>query len=160
VGGQLVREYKVDFRTGKAEATRVDQKKRWKEDLSIEPGKSFAGIGFVAVVKALRTQLAPGQHVELQAVAMTPRPRTATVTITRDGPSEVRMAGRTIAGDRYTIHPEIRDKLFEPFVTQGKRDGTGLGLAIVKQVIEAHGGEVRFESTPGKGTTFTFSLPA
>jgi light-regulated signal transduction histidine kinase (bacteriophytochrome) len=31
---------------------------------------------------------------------------------------------------------------------------------IVKQVIEAHGGEVRFDSTPGKGTTFTFSLPA
>jgi hypothetical protein len=107
VGGQLVREYKVDFRTGKAEATRIDQKKRWKEDLSIEPGKSFAGIGFIAVVKALRAQLSPGQHVELQAVAMMPRPRTATVTITRDGTSDVRMAGRTIAGDRYTIHPEI-----------------------------------------------------
>ena len=58
------------------------------------------------------------------------------------------------------IPEEIRDKVFQPFVTQGKRDGTGLGLAIVKQVIEAHGGEVRFESTPGQGTTFTFSLPA
>ena len=58
------------------------------------------------------------------------------------------------------IPEQIRDKVFQPFVTQGKRDGTGLGLAIVKQVIEAHGGEVRFESTPGKGTTFTFSLPA
>jgi signal transduction histidine kinase len=44
--------------------------------------------------------------------------------------------------------------------TQGKEDGTGLGLAIVEQVIEAHGGEVRFESAPGKGTTFTLSLPA
>ena len=58
------------------------------------------------------------------------------------------------------IPEQIRDKVFQPFVTQGKRDGTGLGLAIVKQVIEAHGGEVRFESTPGKGTVFTFSLPA
>ena len=57
------------------------------------------------------------------------------------------------------IPEQIRDKLFEPFVTQGKRDGTGLGLAIVKQVVEAHGGQVRFETTPGKGTTFTFSLP-
>jgi signal transduction histidine kinase len=58
------------------------------------------------------------------------------------------------------VPDQIRDKLFEPFVTQGKRDGTGLGLAIVKQVIEAHGGEVHFESTPGKGTTFTLSLPS
>jgi signal transduction histidine kinase len=54
----------------------------------------------------------------------------------------------------------VRDRLFQPFVSEGKEDGTGLGLAIVKQVIEAHGGEVRFESAPGKGTTFTLLLPA
>jgi hypothetical protein len=106
-GDRLARMYEVDFKSGKAVATRVDQGKRWKEDLSIEPGKTFAGIGFLAAVKALRAQLAVGQHVELQAVAMTPKPRVATVTVTRDGPSPVRMAGRTIEGDRYTIHPEI-----------------------------------------------------
>ncbi len=106
-GDRMVREYKVDFRTGKAVATRVDQGKRWNEDLSIEPGKTFAGLGFIPAIKALRAQLAPGQHFELRAVAMTPKPRIATVTVTRDGPSAVRMAGRTIQGDRYTIHPEI-----------------------------------------------------
>jgi hypothetical protein len=106
-GKRLVREYLVDFRTGKAMATRVDQGKRWKEDLEIEPGKTFAGIAFVPVVKALRAQLTAGQQVELIAVAMTPRPRTAKVTVRRDGPSIVHMAGRTIEGDRYTIHPEI-----------------------------------------------------
>ena len=58
------------------------------------------------------------------------------------------------------IPDAIRDKLFEPFVTSGKAEGTGLGLAIVKQVIEAHGGDIRFESVPGQGTTFTLSLPA
>ena len=106
-GDKLVREYKVDFATGKAEATRVDQGKRWEEDVKIEPGRTFAGIGFITAVKALRSQLTVGQHVELQAVAMTPKPRTATVTVTRDGPSAVHMAGRTIQGDRYTLHPEI-----------------------------------------------------
>jgi len=54
----------------------------------------------------------------------------------------------------------VRDWLFQPFVSEEKEDGTGLGLAIVKQVIEAHGGEVRFESAPDKGTTFTLLLPA
>lgn len=105
--GKIVRMYEVDFRTGKAAATRVDDQKSWKEDLTIHPGKTFAGAGFLTAVKALRAQLAVGQHIELEAIAMTPKPRTATVTVTRNGPEAVHMAGRTIEGDRYTIHPEI-----------------------------------------------------
>ncbi|HOW55532.1 MAG TPA: HAMP domain-containing sensor histidine kinase [Syntrophorhabdaceae bacterium] len=40
-----------------------------------------------------------------------------------------------------------------------KEDGSGLGLFIVKSVIEGHGGSIRVESAPGKGSTFYFSLP-
>jgi hypothetical protein len=107
-GERLIRQYQVDFRTKKAVATRLDEHKRWKEDLDdIEPGKTFGGIGLVTAVKALRAQLAPGQHVDLRAVAFTPKPRTAPITLTRDGSDPVRMAGRTIPGDRYTIHVDI-----------------------------------------------------
>ncbi|TMA26025.1 MAG: hypothetical protein E6J78_15495 [Deltaproteobacteria bacterium] len=106
-GERLVRQYEADFIAKKGVATRVDQHKRWKEDLDIEPGKTFGGIGFETVVKALRSQLAPGEHVDLRAVAFTPKPRTARVTVTRDGNDPVRMAGRTIPGDRYTIHVDI-----------------------------------------------------
>ncbi|HYY53042.1 MAG TPA: hypothetical protein VE755_09225 [Myxococcales bacterium] len=105
--GALVRQYEVDFRAGHAVATRVDQHKRWKEDLDVAPGKTFAGIAFVAVIKALRTELAPGEKIDLKAVAFTPKPRLAPVSITRGRPEQVTMAGRTIAADPYTIHPEI-----------------------------------------------------
>jgi signal transduction histidine kinase len=57
------------------------------------------------------------------------------------------------------IPEEIRDTLFEPFVTHGKATGTGLGLAIAKKTAEDHGGTIDVESVPGQGATFVLSLP-
>ncbi len=57
------------------------------------------------------------------------------------------------------IPEDVAGKLFQSFVSSGKKDGTGLGLAIVKKVVEEHGGEVSFRSRPGKGTTFTLRIP-
>jgi two-component system phosphate regulon sensor histidine kinase PhoR len=57
------------------------------------------------------------------------------------------------------IPSEMLDKVFDKLVTDGDKDGTGLGLAIVKQVVEAHRGVVRVESTLGQGACFSFTLP-
>lgn len=57
------------------------------------------------------------------------------------------------------IPEEIRERLFQSFVTHGKKAGTGLGLAISKSIIEAHGGTICCESEQNKGTAFIISLP-
>ena len=56
------------------------------------------------------------------------------------------------------IPKEIEARLFQSFVTAGKKGGTGLGLAIVKKIVEEHGGTVSVRSS-NKGTTFTIMLP-
>lgn len=57
------------------------------------------------------------------------------------------------------IPEEIKDKLFDSFVTSGKEGGTGLGLAIVKKVIDEHKGRIEVESKKGKGTVFNIFIP-
>jgi PAS domain S-box-containing protein len=48
--------------------------------------------------------------------------------------------------------------IFEPFFTT-KSFGTGIGMTIVRQIVAAHGGSITYRSEPGKGTTFSISLP-
>lgn len=56
------------------------------------------------------------------------------------------------------IAPSDMEKLFDPFFTT-KPFGTGLGLASARRIIEAHGGTLTVQSSPGKGTTVTIFLP-
>ncbi len=56
------------------------------------------------------------------------------------------------------IPPELRERLFDPFVSG--RGGSGLGLAIVQRAVLAHRGVVLVDSKPGAGTLFRVLLPA
>ncbi|MFZ0814561.1 MAG: HAMP domain-containing sensor histidine kinase, partial [Candidatus Sulfotelmatobacter sp.] len=50
------------------------------------------------------------------------------------------------------------ERIFTPYYTS-KQHGTGLGLAIVQSVVSDHGGRIRVQSEPGRGTTFVIELP-
>lgn len=56
------------------------------------------------------------------------------------------------------ISEDVAPRLFEPFFTT-KPQGTGLGLSITTQIVEEHGGEIRWRNEPGRGVTFTIRLP-
>ncbi|MCD6582153.1 MAG: response regulator [Desulfuromusa sp.] len=58
------------------------------------------------------------------------------------------------------IAAEIIDSIIEPFVTtKREHGGTGLGLSVSARIVKAHNGRLRFESTPGVGTTVSLELP-
>lgn len=70
----------------------------------------------------------------------------------------------TVTDTGIGIDDKDKDRLFEPFTqvddaTKRIYGGSGLGLSISKQLVERMGGTIGFDSTPGKGSTFTFELP-
>jgi signal transduction histidine kinase len=64
------------------------------------------------------------------------------------------------------MEPETLRRIFDPFFTTKKgpdssgKGGTGLGLSLCKDIMEAHRGRIRVDSTLGKGTAFTLRFPA
>jgi len=81
-----------------------------------------------------------------------------TVTVRRTGDIVLFAVSDTGIG----IEPEHLARVFDRFwqVRREGRKGLGLGLAIARGIVEAHGGRIWAESTPGEGTTFLFTVPA
>ena len=70
----------------------------------------------------------------------------------------------TVTDQGCGIPQELQDRIFERFTPREagdtpKRTGTGLGLSIARAIVEHHRGTIDFESVPGEGSTFYFSLP-
>jgi signal transduction histidine kinase len=77
-----------------------------------------------------------------------------------DGPSEHLVI--VLADEGPGVSPEIRERVFEPFVTLGKKRGTGLGLAVARRFVEDHGGSLELLAAlvpPARGARFRLALP-
>ena len=77
-----------------------------------------------------------------------------TVAVLRQ-PPDLKIA---VADTGEGMAPDVADNIFTPYFTT-KSKGSGLGLAISRNIVRAHNGDIEVESQPGKGSTFTISLP-
>jgi len=94
------------------------------------------------------------------AIKFTPEGGTVTLEARRSEETYVLSVKDTGIG----IAPEDQERVFEEFRQVGfdsarKAEGTGLGLTLTKRLVELHGGRITVDSTPGRGSTFTFNLP-
>ncbi|MFO8071728.1 MAG: ATP-binding protein [Polyangia bacterium] len=63
-----------------------------------------------------------------------------------------------VRDDGVGMQPEVLRRAFEPLFTT-RRENSGLGLALVKRIVRDHGGDIRAQSEPGKGSSFELLLP-
>ncbi len=118
-------------------------------ELSIESAKGMLEIDIEKVLRVLQNLFnnaieATGHRGAIRLCARTDGKDHAVLSMSDNGPG---------------IPEEIRDRLFEPFITHGKERGTGMGLAIVKSLLEAHKGTVSVSAETGRGTEFKLVLP-
>ncbi|MBI2828328.1 MAG: PAS domain-containing protein [Acidobacteria bacterium] len=95
-------------------------------------------------------------NLGLNAIEAMPEGGTLTFRLDRTEEGRLRI---DVADTGVGIAPEEQERIFTAFHTT-KAEGTGLGLTVARDLVAAHGGVLAVESVPGRGSTFTVSLPA
>jgi two-component system, NtrC family, sensor histidine kinase HydH len=93
-------------------------------------------------------------NLVLNAIQASPREGVVGLSVTRDC-GGVRI---TVRDEGVGMTADVLDRIRKPYFTT-KEGGTGLGVAVARGLIEQHGGQLEYRSTPGKGTTAVVTLP-
>jgi PAS domain S-box-containing protein len=113
-------------------------------------------------------RLVKGDSVQLQQVILNLMLNAFHAMSGLDGAPRLMVRARSIEGSQVLIEVQDSgtgidadklDSIFEPFVTT-KQDGLGMGLSICRSIIERHGGKIWAANNPGRGATFSITLPA
>lgn len=135
-------------------------------DTGLRPQVEAKGLGFrIEAAPTLPHVIADRQQIER---VITNLVSNALRHTSESGEIEIRAARRdravaiSVCDTGPGIPEEYLPRIFDKFVQvpDAPAGGAGLGLAISKALVEAHGGQIVVQSEPGKGTTFTFTLPA
>ena len=96
-------------------------------------------------------------NLMLNAIEFTPAGRLIELTTEASGNAHISII---LKDEGCGIPPQNIDKIFKPFfTTKPVGMGTGLGLPISMRIVRNHGGDIKVESQPNKGSTFTVTLP-
>jgi PAS domain S-box-containing protein len=121
--------------------------------LALPPGPVYVTVNRTRIEQILVNLITNA----VDAIGTTTGTITIEVTASSDGKRVACAVNDTGAG----IPPELVSRIFEPFfTTKGPEQGTGLGLPVVREIVASYGGTLTVTSEPGRGTTFTFELPA
>jgi signal transduction histidine kinase len=110
----------------------------------------------IAVVDAAQLRQCLINLVRNAEEALAGRPTGTIVLRTRRAPGD--RVSIEVEDNGPGIPPDVLTRLFDPFFST-KEGGTGLGLALTQQIVKDHGGDLTVQSTVGRGTTFTVSVP-
>lgn len=132
----------------------------------LQPEAQRCGVGLV-VERPERSLWVLAQQIQIEQVllnltrnaveAMAEAPAPRRLTLSAHPLDEGRLE-LSVADTGPGLSLEIRERIFQPFATT-KPQGLGLGLSISAGIVEAHGAELRVDSTPGAGACFRFTLP-
>jgi signal transduction histidine kinase len=94
-------------------------------------------------------------NLVLNAIQASPPGKTVTIEVARNGKEAVQLK---VSDEGGGMTPEVLERIRKPYFTT-KEGGSGLGVAVSRGLVEQHGGQLRFDSTPGRGTAATMELP-
>ena len=145
-GAEVCRLYEVaaagcDSLAAPADAQGVSVRLEIPESIELPLERARLERVFVNLIgNALEAMPAGGEII----ISATLEPDNVTIQVADNGPG---------------ISPDIRDHLFQPFVSSGKNNGLGLGLALSRQTVLDHGGDMWVESKSDRGARFFLRLP-
>jgi signal transduction histidine kinase len=122
----------------------------------VEIVKRFSGEPFEVEARPARVKQIL-LNVLLNAQQAMPSGGRATIELAR----ETEWIEASVSDTGPGIHPDLRERVFEPFFTTSvEREHVGLGLPVARALARLHGGDLRVTAQPGKGARFTLALPA